>query len=271
MTHNIYLESGRQRTFAVAVDWPGWARSGRSEEAALQALVDYAPRYARVLQSTTLAFSPPASPSDLTVIARLPGTATTDFGAPAVPLPDDSAPVTPEELGRWKEILPACWQAFDAAVQSAGGQALRKGPRGGGRELEKILHHLYESAEAYLKSLGGQPPKGLPADPAEALPPLREAILAALEAAARGELPARGPRGGERWTARYFVRRLAWHDLDHAWEIEDRTARLPPLNARPGKAHRAPYPVCSFTPLLACFLPLPVVVIPLPGPHLLVH
>jgi hypothetical protein len=24
------------------------------------------------------------------------------------------------------------------------------------------------------------------------------------------------------WTPRYFVRRMAWHELDHAWEIEAR-------------------------------------------------
>jgi hypothetical protein len=35
-------------------------------------------------------------------------------------------------------------------------------------------------------------------------------------------LPAAGPRGGKIWSVRYFVRRTAWHALDHAWEIEDR-------------------------------------------------
>ncbi|MGI8847592.1 MAG: hypothetical protein ACR2GX_04910 [Candidatus Dormibacteria bacterium] len=38
----------------------------------------------------------------------------------------------------------------------------------------------------------------------------------------------RGPTDGtplrERgWPARYAARRIAWHALDHAWEIEDRT------------------------------------------------
>ena len=31
------------------------------------------------------------------------------------------------------------------------------------------------------------------------------------------------PLAGRRWTARYAARRIAWHALDHAWEIEDRT------------------------------------------------
>jgi hypothetical protein len=50
----------------------------------------------------------------------------------------------------------------------------------------------------------------------------RQAILQGLASSARGEIPAHGPRGGQRWSARYFVRRVAWHTIDHAWEIEDR-------------------------------------------------
>ena len=56
----------------------------------------------------------------------------------------------------------------------------------------------------------------------EELDRTRQAVLDALAAAAHGEVPARGPRGGVIWTPRYFVRRVAWHVLDHAWEIEDR-------------------------------------------------
>ena len=36
------------------------------------------------------------------------------------------------------------------------------------------------------------------------------------------EWPGRSRSGGARWTPRYFVRRAAWHVLDHAWELEDR-------------------------------------------------
>lgn len=38
----------------------------------------------------------------------------------------------------------------------------------------------------------------------------------------RGELPDNGPRGGQRWSSPFAIRRAAWHALDHAWEIEDR-------------------------------------------------
>ena len=46
---SIYLEIGQKKTFACAIDWPGWSRAGRDESSALQALLDSAPRYAQVL------------------------------------------------------------------------------------------------------------------------------------------------------------------------------------------------------------------------------
>jgi len=39
----VYLESGSRRTFAGAIDWPGWCRSGRDEASALEALLSYGP------------------------------------------------------------------------------------------------------------------------------------------------------------------------------------------------------------------------------------
>jgi hypothetical protein len=45
----VYLESGAKRTFAAALDWPGWCRPGRNETDALAALLAYGPRYASIL------------------------------------------------------------------------------------------------------------------------------------------------------------------------------------------------------------------------------
>ena len=148
----VYLEIGKTRTFAGALDWPGWCRSGRDEAAAIK----------------------------------------------------------------------AGWRTFDSAVVAAKGKELRKGPRGGGRELDKIVRHLLESDAAYLARLGVRFKFAEGGDPQEELLRTRQAILQALEAAAAGESPKEGPRGGIRWTPRRFVRRVAWHVLDHAWEIEDR-------------------------------------------------
>ena len=220
-THDIYLEIGKKKVIAVARDWPGWARGGRDEESALQALVDYAPRYARVMEKTGLGFQAPASAADLRVVERIEGNGTTDYGVPGHPLPGDARPVEPGELKHLKEALQACWQAFDKAVRAAEGKELRKGPRGGGRELEKIVEHVTGSAEGYLSATGGSL-KNKDAPPEQAADELREAVLATVDASVRGEIAEKGPRGGTRWPARYFIRRLAWHILDHVWEIEDR-------------------------------------------------
>jgi hypothetical protein len=218
----IYLELGKKRAFAGALDWPGWCRSGKDEAAALQALVDYAPRYAAAIKSSGLEFDPPSAISDLKVIEHLAGDSTTDFGAPSIAPSADSQPLKRASLERRETLLQACWEALDKAVRQAGKRQLRKGPRGGGRATGQILKHIIGAELGYLSALGWKY-RGSEDDisPA-ALKALRAAILEGLRASARGEIPARGPRGGLRWSPRYFVRRLAWHSLDHAWEIEDR-------------------------------------------------
>jgi hypothetical protein len=215
----VYLEVGDKRVFAGAIDWPGWARSARGEDAALEALFAYAPRYARVLKGTRLGFEVPEDPSSLTVVERLRGTATTDFGAPDIPPPVDAEPVRDADLRRFATLHRACWRAFDRAAEAAEGAELTKGPRGGGRDLEKIVDHVLGSDEGYLSMIGAKAPPGGPDGRAQRV---RRALLDALEVAVREGVPP-GPRGGKRWTPRYFVRRSAWHALDHAWEIEDRT------------------------------------------------
>jgi hypothetical protein len=216
---DVYFEVGSTRTFAGAIDWPGWARSGRDEAAALDALLAYGPRYARVLRRTRLGFAAPADVTVLRVAERLKGTPTTDFGAPDVATASDRKAVREADLRRFHAILRACWRAFDAAVDAAEGKTLAKGPRGGGRSLDAIVEHVVGAEGGYLGALGWKLDR---AGPEDLLTGTRAAVLEGLGAAARGEVPARGPRGGRRWTPRYFVRRAAWHVLDHAWEVEDR-------------------------------------------------
>lgn len=94
----VYLEMAQKRTFAVALDWPGWCRSGRDEASALGALWAYAPRYAHLLESTELGFLEPADAADMKVVERLAGNATTNFGAPALALAQYAQPVEPGTL-----------------------------------------------------------------------------------------------------------------------------------------------------------------------------
>jgi hypothetical protein len=215
---NIYLEVGTRRTIAGVLDWPGWCRIEQDEASALQSLMEYGPRYAKILRSARLGFQAPDDPSAFVVMERLKGNASTDYGVPGLAPAFDSITLDETELRRLQAILRACWRAFDGTIKMARGKELRKGPRGGGRNLEKITDHVLESEKGYLTSLGGK----IAAPDASSLDLTRQTILQTLLASAKGELPTHGPRGGKRWSARYFVRRDAWHILDHIWEIEDR-------------------------------------------------
>jgi hypothetical protein len=219
---DVYLEVGKKRIFASAIDWPGWCRSGRDEESSLRALFDYGLRYAGVLQPSGLFFNTPADASVFTVVERLKGDATTDFGAPGAAPSSDARPVDDNELQHLTTLLKACWVAFDNAVKASTGKELTKGPRGGGRDLQSIVQHVLDAESAYLSKIGGKFKKGEEEDPFQELNRMRKTIMLSLAAAARSELPAQGPRGGIYWTPRYFVRRSAWHVLDHTWEIENR-------------------------------------------------
>jgi hypothetical protein len=225
----IYVEVSRKRAMASALEWPGWCRFARDEQAALQALLDYGPRYERALRGTSLGFKAPLSVSDLKVIERLPGSASTEYGVPDRPPGRDSDPVKEADLVAFEELLRACWRAFDAAAKAATGKVLRTGPRGGGRSLEKMRLHVLESDEAYLGMLGSKSRSDPAAGIGKRLKQHRAAVFSSLRASAAGEYPALGPRGGKRWPPRYFLRRVAWHALDHAWEIEDRISRTPRL------------------------------------------
>jgi len=217
---DVYLEVGSCRTIATALDWPGWCRVGKDKTAALQLLIDYGPRYARVLRSARLGFQSPEDGSAFRIVERLKGNATTDYGVPALIPEHDSRPLDDAELRRLQKILKACWRAFDAGVDQAKGKTLRTGPRGGGRKLNGIVEHVLGAETGYHSQLGGKPPTSDTDHPSPAL--IRQAILKTMKSSAHGEIPAHGPRGGRRWPPRYFAHREAWHVLDHLWEIEDR-------------------------------------------------
>ncbi|MCA9999679.1 MAG: hypothetical protein H6658_19430 [Ardenticatenaceae bacterium] len=221
-TIKIYLEIGKKKTFAGAVAWPGWCRVGRNEETAVQALLDYGERYAHILQAGGISFTPPPDMSAFAIVERLEGGSTTDFGAPEAMPSQDSEPLTEADLAELRPLLQACWQGFDTAVHTATGQQLRTGPRGGGRDLDKIVDHILQADAAYLRKLAWKHKVDSQANLLAEHQRLRSAILEALTAATRGELPEQGPRGGQLWPPRYFIRRSLWHLLDHLWEIEDR-------------------------------------------------
>src|SRR5688572_23827920 len=133
---DVYLEVGTKKVFAGSLDWPGWGRFAKTEELALEALADYGARFAAI--ATAAGFKFPASPS-FTVVERVPGSATTDFGAPGEQPAADHEPVTRANATRHVKLLRAAWQAFDEIAATAPAE-LRKGPRGGGRDRDKMIN-----------------------------------------------------------------------------------------------------------------------------------
>lgn len=212
---SVYLEVGQKRVFACALDWPGWCRSAKSEEHALEALAAYADRYAAVAHEAGVAFPPP-SPIAFDVVERLPGSAGyTDFGAPGVVATSDREPLTGEETERLIALVRASWTVFDRIAAAAPAE-LRKGPRGGGRDRDKMIDHVLGAEAAYARKLGikhRQPAR----EDSLAGSALRDALIEALRAHAAGP-----PLDSANWPVRYAMRRISWHVLDHAWEMEDR-------------------------------------------------
>ena len=207
----VYLEIGKHRVFASAAEWPGWCRSGKDEQAALEALAAAAPRYASVAKAARIAFAPGEG---FDVVERLPGDATTDFGAPSAVAKAESKRLTKKDAGRLSALVSAAWTIFDRAVEKAP-PTLRKGPRGGGRDRDAIVEHVLGAESSYARKLGlrlKQPAVG----DLSAVREHRNAIVAGLRA------PTKGVTDG-RWPARYLARRMAWHVLDHTWEIENRS------------------------------------------------
>jgi hypothetical protein len=210
MMTRVYLEVGKRRVFASAADWPGWTRSGKDEKSALEALAAAAPRYAQTAKAAHIPFSPGAS---FDVVERLPGDATTEFGAPGAIAKAESKRLTKKEAGRLSALVAASWTVLDRVVEKAP-PSLRKGPRGGGRDREKIVEHVFGAETMYALKLGLRLQQPAAGDSA-AVREFRNAIVAGLRAGTKG-VTERG------WPARYAARRIAWHALDHAWEIEDR-------------------------------------------------
>jgi len=208
------FEIGSKRTFASAIDWPGWCRAGKGQELALQALIDYAPRYAVVAKTAGVPF--PLGRWSFDDVDHLRGDATTEFGAPGAMSKLELKPMSKADVERMCTLVEATWKVFDSVVKKAPA-SLRKGPRGGGRDRDKIVEHVLGAEAGYGSSFAlklKQPELG----DTRAIKALRAEWLEAFRAGADGKPRREGGR-----SARYMARRIAWHAMDHAWEIEDRS------------------------------------------------
>ena len=201
-----------KRAVAFSLDWPGWNRGAKTPEAALDALEAYRERYRAVAALAGLAGEFDAA-GPLEVVEDKIGTGSTDFwGISFTPSSTEQGPMAEVDLERGIALLEAAWSAFDDVVAAAPA-TLRKGPRGGGRDRDAVAAHVLDTEPAYARKAGlGRP---APKDRV-GLDALRADLLGLLVGSPGPAPDARG------WPAPYVVRRMAWHALDHAWEIEDR-------------------------------------------------
>jgi hypothetical protein len=200
---------------AVAADWPGLERGGKSEDEAVEKLRRYLPRYLPTAKRVRLG-SELAAQTDLEIVGRYPGVGSTDFwGISFAPSPLDREPFDPTTFDRQVRLLRAAWSEFDetAARVSAG---LRPGVRGGGRSRDAIVRHvLATEGEGFSKRVKAKSELDYLLTP-DGLFEHRDRFVAAMRAwYAEGK-----PLG--KWTVPYLLRHTAYHVLDHTWEMQDR-------------------------------------------------
>lgn len=212
----VAVEVGAKKAFATAIDWPGWSRSGRTEEAAMAALAAAASRYAPVAREAGESFPGDVTSAAFEIAERNDGAGGTDFGVPSRVTDGDRRPTTAIEANRLRRLVTAAWTTFDRVVADAPTE-LRKGPRGGGRDRDKIVDHVLDADQAYCHEMGLRLARPSRVD-TDAIQAMRSAMLDLL-----GEPSDGSPLSGRRWPPRYAANRIAWHALDHAWEVEDRT------------------------------------------------
>jgi hypothetical protein len=213
----VMIERGRKKPVAVAAafDWPGWDRSGKSEEDALRVLESYRSRYAPVAGLAGLA-DEFARAGDPVVVERIEGIGMTDFyGISMKPASPEQEQMSDPECERKIALLRACWTYFDDVASSVSAE-LRKGPRGGGRDRDRIIQHVNNvEISDFSRKVGLTAPIEAQQDP-DALRAYREEFTAAIRDYNERGAPARN------WTVQFVIRHSAYHVLDHAWEMEDR-------------------------------------------------
>jgi hypothetical protein len=215
----IAEEVTAKKTFVWAVEWPGWCRAGKTRDVAREALLATVPRYAVVAATARLTL-PNVTASDLDLVESVEGGSGTAFGVPSSITPLDRRPTIAEESDRLAALVAAAWAVLEETAARTP-EVLRKGPRGGGRDRDKMVGHVIEADHYYAREIGVRHP---PLDPSDrfAVEAERAAMLDVLRQPSDGS-----PLAGRTWTQWYAARRIAWHALDHAWEMEDRTEPAP--------------------------------------------
>ncbi len=216
----VTLEIGPKgkKVVAVAPDWPGLERGAKTGEAAIEQVQSYLPRYAPVAKLAGMDAEFAAS-TTVDVVERYPGVGSTDFwgisfGCSGI----DRQDLSSAELERELALMQACWAFFDQ-VRARVSAELRKGPRGGGRDRDRIVRHTVGTELDWAAKVGVVISHGATLTDEE-LKAYRNAYRTAIRTFhAEGKM-------ARTWPLRYLIRHTAYHTLDHAWEMEDKDLKV---------------------------------------------
>ena len=213
----VMIETGPKgkKVVAVAPDWPGFERGAKTEEAAIERLLAYVPRYAAVAKLAGMDDAFSANPN-IEVVEHYAGTGSTDFWGISYGFSSFDLEAVPQEaLERELALMRACWAFFDD-VRSRVSAELQKGPRGGGRDRDRIVRHTVAAELDWAKGLDIRPELDDVLQTEETLNDYRDSYVSAIRAKhSEGKLSGK-------WPLRYLIRHTAYHTLDHAWEMEDK-------------------------------------------------
>ncbi len=203
-----------KKVVAVAPDWPGLARGATTEEAAIERLLSYVPRYAPVAKLAGMEAGFETN-TVVDVVEHYPGTGSTDFWGISFAFSSiDQQAMSGEALERELTLMRACWAFFDD-VRSRVSAEMQRGPRGGGRDRDRIVRHTIFTEHDWEKKLGVLTSQEAMLTK-EGLNAHRDTYCNAIRALHSQSKMART------WPLRYLIRHTAFHTLDHAWEMEDK-------------------------------------------------
>jgi hypothetical protein len=218
MTVQVVVERGpkAKKAVAFAVDWPGWSRGATTPELALATLGSYRQRYRPVAVAAGMTAEFDRGKS-LDVIEEKTGTGSTDFwGVSFSPSATEQGPMSAEDLERKVALLESCWAFFDTVAAGVSAD-MRKGPRGGGRDRDRIvLHTMWNESRQFAKRLGLREPEDTVMTP-EGLQRHRTEYVKTIRAYNAGQ-----GRRMKTWTLAFLIRHTAYHVMDHAWEMQDK-------------------------------------------------
>ncbi|MDP9467868.1 MAG: hypothetical protein M3P32_03900 [Chloroflexota bacterium] len=206
-----------KRSVAFSLDWPGWSRGAKTAAIALETLESYRDRYRPI--AALAGMSPEFDAAGpLAIVEDRVGTGSTDFwGISFSPSSTEHGPMSEAAFDLAITLLRAAWAYFDG-VAARVSPVMRKGPRGGGRDRDRIISHVIrQESESFASGVGLKIPEEGAMTP-DGLREYREAYVEAMRAYNAGEFekPMRS------WTLQFLIRHSAFHTLDHAWEMEDK-------------------------------------------------